>query len=102
MSGPGAMVRSAEAARKRAMSGMGRATNKKAPYEYGALLPKRKEPSGLRRLYRHGALLRGTVGAVLHLAGGRGEERVVLADADVGTGVELRAALANEDGARVH
>ena len=38
MSGPGAMVSSAEAMRKSPISGI----NKKAPYEYGAFLPKRK------------------------------------------------------------
>src|SRR5665213_3329711 len=105
MSGPGATVRSAEAARKSPISGMDLCrANKKAPYGYGALLPKRNEPSGLRRrrLDRDGALPRRAVDVVLHLAVGHREERVVLADADVAAGVEAGAALADQDGARVH
>src|SRR5262245_4966727 len=56
----------------------------------------------LHRLDRHGGLGLGTVLRVLHVAGGLREERVVLADAHVHAGVELRAALTNEDRARVH
>src|SRR5581483_4010242 len=41
-------------------------------------------------------------GAELDLAGGEGEERVVAADADVLTGVDAGAALADDDGAGVH
>src|SRR5688572_25201678 len=39
---------------------------------------------------------------ILHVAGGRREERVVLADADVRARMELGAALADQDRARVH
>src|SRR6185312_8189235 len=39
---------------------------------------------------------------VLHVSGLRREERVVLADSHVHAGMELRAALAHEDGPRVH
>src|SRR6266516_3855219 len=99
MSGPGAMVSSAEATRKSAISGMLR--NEKAPCEDGAL-SWRKEPSGLRRLDRHGRLVVGAALRVLDLAGHRREERVVLADADVLPGMEFRAALAHENGTRVH
>src|SRR5512136_2325761 len=62
MSGPGAIVSTAAATRKRAMSGMSRLQgpgNEKAPCEDGALSG-RKEPLGLRRLDAHGVLLLGT------------------------------------------
>src|SRR4051794_2136701 len=51
----------------------------------------------LHRLDRHQVLLLGTVLRVLHVAGRRREERVVLADADVHARMKTRAALANED-----
>src|SRR5258708_39944140 len=74
--------------------------NEKAPCEDGAL-SRSEEPSGLRRLDRHRALLLGAVLGVLHLAGHEREERVVLADAHVRAWMKLGAALANEDRARV-
>src|SRR5689334_14566617 len=55
-----------------------------------------------RGLDRDGGLALRPVLRVLHVARLRGEERVVLADAHVHAGMELRAALADEDGARVH
>src|SRR6185503_8089119 len=77
-----------------------RSRNEKAPSGDGALSGS-EEPLGIHRLDRHGALLVGSVGGVLHLARDQREERVVLAGADVGARVKLRAALAHEDGARV-
>src|SRR5512147_1826631 len=103
-SGPGAMASTAAAAMKRARSGISICAgpgNEKAPCEDGALSG-RKEPLGLRRLDAHGVLLLGAVLGELHLAGHHREEGVVLADADVLARVELRAALADDDGARVH
>src|SRR5512134_198165 len=103
MSGPGAMVSTAAATRKRAMSGMFFSTspgNEKAPCDDGALSG-RKEPLGLGRLDAHGVLLLGAVLAVLHRAGHHREEGVVLADAHVLARMEPRAALAHEDGTRV-
>src|SRR5450631_2556263 len=80
---------------------------KKAPCEDGALSCSGKEPSGPFRfersgLDRHGRLALRAVLGVLHLSGLRREERVILADADVGAGMERRPALANQDRAGVH
>src|SRR5690348_18413976 len=102
MSGPGAMVSSAEATRKSPISGIDPCPQQKSPVRRRGFSAEAEKPSGLHRLDRHGALLRGAVRVVLHVPGGLGEERVVLADAHVRAGVELRAALADEDRARVH
>src|SRR5438067_8775245 len=75
---------------------------KKKPRTKTGLFRDGKEPSGLRRLDRHGRLALRTVLGELDLAGREREERVVLANADVRAGVEPRAALANDDRARVH
>src|SRR5438445_2143794 len=61
-----------------------------------------EEPLRLRRLDRHGGLAVRPVLRVLHVAGDRGEQGVVLAHAHVVARVETRAALANEDGSGVH
>src|SRR5262245_19203902 len=104
------MARSADATMNRPMSGMvrglslkskARPTNEKAPYGDGAL--SRGARALLRcRLDAHGVLLGGTVLRVRHAAVDLREQRVVLADADVHAGVELGAALANEDRTRAH
>src|ERR1700675_4962037 len=60
-----------------------------------------EEPSGLFRLDRHGRLVVGAVLGVLDVARLHREQRVVLARADVLPGVELGAALAHDDRARV-
>src|SRR3954466_354343 len=75
---------------------------RKKPRAMTGLFRWRKEPSALRRLDRHGGLAVGPVRPEFHLAGLEREQRVVLADADVGARVELGAALANDDRARVH
>src|SRR5687768_8370695 len=78
-----------------------RSENEKAPCEDGAL-SWREEPVLLRRLDGDDRLALRTLLRVLHVPGGGGEEGVVLADADVHAGVEARAALPDEDRARIH
>src|SRR4051794_2371073 len=107
MSGPGASASRVEAAMKRAMSGMGikkprRSSGALVRASRGGAKKLAREPLLLRRFDRNGRLALRTLLRVLHVAGGRREERVVLADADVDAGVKHRAALADEDRARVH
>src|SRR3990170_3195507 len=100
MSGPGAMVRSADATMNNPIC-MGFLRKQKKPRTKTGLFRGRRAlfPD---RLDRHHGLARRTVLRVLHVAGGRREQRVVLADADVHSGMEARAALADEDRPRVH
>src|SRR5438270_8004041 len=76
-------------------------TNKKAPSETGPFRAC-EEPLLRLRLDRDGRLALRTVLRVLDRARRRGEERVVLADADVLARMEDRATLPHEDRARVH
>src|SRR5438094_5714643 len=60
--------------------------------------PSRERKAWLQNVDQFAAL----TGAELHLAGGEGEEGVVVAPAHVVAGVELGAPLADDDGARGH
>src|SRR6185369_5856634 len=80
--------------------GCNRDQNKRAPGLPGLLLAAAAPRCASGRLDAHRLTAERTLGGVADAAIDQREQRVVLARADIGTGVELGAALADDDRAR--